>query len=84
MKLCTHAKLNFFEIELIICIKMDLALDKEQMLICHKPQNQPLFDAARFQYSQVFVSFFSSVRSYSFLGGTVRFLPLFYLWLQMV
>ena len=32
INLCTHAKLNCFEIELIIYIKMDLAL------ICHKTQ----------------------------------------------
>ena len=36
IKMCTHAKL--FEIELIICIKMDLALDNRQRLICHKIQ----------------------------------------------
>ena len=36
IKLSTHAK---FEIELIICIKMDLALNTQQRLICHK--NQP-------------------------------------------
>ena len=35
---------EFFEIELIIYIKMDLALKNLQMLICHKnnqPTNQP-------------------------------------------
>ena len=31
IKPCTHA-------ELIICIKMDLALNNEQRLICHKTQ----------------------------------------------
>ena len=36
IKLCTHAKLNLFEIELIIYIKMDLALNNLQRLICHK------------------------------------------------
>ena len=35
-KLCTHAKLELFEMELIICIKMDLALNNLQRLICHK------------------------------------------------
>ena len=32
-----------FEIELIICMKMDFALNKLQGLICHKnqPTNQP-------------------------------------------
>ena len=41
IKLCTHAEL--FEIELIICIKIDLALNNLQRLICHKiqPTNQP-------------------------------------------
>ena len=36
IKQCTHAKLNR-------CIKMDLALDNLQWLICHKTQstNQP-------------------------------------------
>ena len=38
IKLCTHAKLNWFEIELIIYIKMDLALNNLQSLICHKTQ----------------------------------------------
>ena len=33
---------ELFEIELIICIKMDLALNNLQRLICHKnPTNQP-------------------------------------------
>ena len=33
-----------FEIELIICIKMDLAFNNLQRLICHKTQttNQPI------------------------------------------
>ena len=35
--LCTHAK-RMFEIELIIYIKMDLALNNLQRLICHKTQ----------------------------------------------
>ena len=40
IKMCTCAKL--FEIELIICIKMNLALNNQQRLICHKtPTNQP-------------------------------------------
>ena len=30
--------LNLFEIELFICIKMDLALNNLQRLICHKTQ----------------------------------------------
>ena len=34
IKLSTHAEL--FEIELIICIKMNLALNNLQMLICLK------------------------------------------------
>ena len=35
--------IELFEIELIICIKMDLALNNLQRLICHKTQtsNQP-------------------------------------------
>ena len=43
IKLCTYAEL--FEIELTICIKMDLALNKLQRLICHKsqPTTQPPF-----------------------------------------
>ena len=34
---------ELFEIELLICIKMDLALNNLQRLICHKnqPTNQP-------------------------------------------
>ena len=42
IKLCTHAEL--FEIELIICLKMDLALNYPEWLICHKIQttNLPL------------------------------------------
>ena len=52
-KLCTYAELNYlkyewtelFEIELISYIKMDLALNNLQRLICHKTQqtNQPSF-----------------------------------------
>ena len=36
IKLCTYAKLNCFSIERIIYIKMDLALNNLQRLICHK------------------------------------------------
>ena len=32
---CTRANL-LFEVELIICRKMDLALNNQQRLICHK------------------------------------------------
>ena len=32
---------NLFEIELIIYIKMDLALNNPQRLICHKIQTKP-------------------------------------------
>ena len=35
MYLC---KTELFEIELLICIKMDLAINNLQMLICHKPK----------------------------------------------
>ena len=40
IKLYTH---ELFEIELIICIKMDSALNNLQWLICHENQttNQP-------------------------------------------
>ena len=38
IKQCTHAKLNLFEIEVIICIKMDLALNNLRRLICYKTQ----------------------------------------------
>ena len=31
IKLCTYAKLNLFEIELTICIKMDLALNRPKV-----------------------------------------------------
>ena len=43
IKLCTHAKMNFLKIELIIYIKIDLALNNLERLICHKtqPTNQP-------------------------------------------
>ena len=37
-------KTEFFEIELIICIKMDLALNNLQMLICHKTQTNTLYE----------------------------------------
>ena len=36
IKLWTHAKMNLFEIKLIIYIKIDLALNNLQRLICHK------------------------------------------------
>ena len=38
IKFCTHAKLIFFQIELIIYIKIYLALNKLQRLMCHKTQ----------------------------------------------
>ena len=38
IKLCTYANLNFLKIEQIIYIKMDLALNNLQKLICHKTQ----------------------------------------------
>ena len=46
IKLYTQGKLytHLFQIELFICIIMDLALNNLQMLICHKtnqPTNQP-------------------------------------------
>ena len=34
----TNVKTELFEIELIICIKMNLALNNLQRLICHKTQ----------------------------------------------
>ena len=34
--------MELFEIELITCIKMDLALDNLQKLICHKTQSTKL------------------------------------------
>ena len=45
IKLCSHAKLILFEIEQIFCIKIDLALNNLQRLICHKiqPTNQPTY-----------------------------------------
>ena len=49
IKLCTHAKLNCFKLELIIYIKMDLALNNQQKLICHKtPTNNQLAMIYRF------------------------------------
>ena len=38
IKLCTYAKLNFLKIELFICIKIDLALNNQQRLVCHETQ----------------------------------------------
>ena len=38
IKLGTHARLNFFKTELIICIQVDLVLYNLQMLIFHKTQ----------------------------------------------
>ena len=35
--------LNLFEIELFICIKMDLALNDLQGLICHKTQTNKMY-----------------------------------------
>ena len=40
IKLCTHA-------EMIVCIKMNLALNNLQRLICHK--NQPTISSLKFQ-----------------------------------
>ena len=36
IELCTYAGLSLFSMERIIYIKMDLALDNLQRLICHK------------------------------------------------
>ena len=48
IKLFAHAKLNIFKIELFICIKMHLALNNLQRLICHKTQtNQQTTDSIR-------------------------------------
>ena len=41
IKLCTYAKLNCFQYEQIIYIKMDLALNNLQRLICHQNQTKP-------------------------------------------
>ena len=43
-------KTELFEIELIICIKMDLVLHNLQMLICNK--NQPTNQPAQLTFSQ--------------------------------
>ena len=40
IKLCTH---ELFEIELSISIKMDLALNNLQRLICHKTPTKPIW-----------------------------------------
>ena len=37
IELCSHA-IQFFLKELTICIKMDLALNIQERLICHKTQ----------------------------------------------
>ena len=37
IKLCTHAKMNHLK-ELIICIKMDFALNNQERLNCHQTQ----------------------------------------------
>ena len=39
---CTHAETELFKIELFICIKMDLALNSLQRLICHETQTNKL------------------------------------------
>ena len=45
IKLCTDVKLKLFVIKLIICTKIDLALNNLQRLICQKtqPTNQPTY-----------------------------------------
>ena len=57
IKLCTHAKTELFEIELIICTKMDLAFDNLQRLICHKTQTnkQTNIHLHTVKYFQVFL-----------------------------
>ena len=32
---------ELFEVELIICVKMDLALNNQQKFLCHKTQTTP-------------------------------------------
>ena len=54
IKLCTYAKLNCFTIEQIIYIKMDLALNNQQRLICHKTkQTKPSVSPANHLKSDV-------------------------------
>ena len=50
IKLSSHAKLELFEIELFICIKMDLAFDNLQRLICRKTQTNDLIKQQSFVY----------------------------------
>ena len=43
IKLCTHAKQNLKKIKLIICLKMDLALNNLQKVdMPSNPNNQPI------------------------------------------
>ena len=48
---------ELFEIEFIICIKMDLALNNLQRLIWHKidPTNQPLFSIQSFNMTNLLI-----------------------------
>ena len=57
-----------FEIELVICIKMDLALNNLQRLICHKtqPTNQPIksiWPPSKFSISHPKCVIFNGTRS---------------------
>ena len=58
VKLRTYAKTELFEIELFICIKMHLALNNWQELICHKTQTNKQAEMQR----HTKISNFNSIR----------------------
>ena len=76
IKLCTCAKLS--SIEQIIYLKMDLALNNLQSLICHKTNkpNQTLIEVRHLRNNHVTkcTAYFSSVKSNNQTGRTVAHL----------
>ena len=71
IKLCTHAKTELFEIELTTCIKMDLALNNLQRLICHKTQTTNLPQSWRLFCTRTLLGRVSRLRC-SFRGLPVK------------
>ena len=55
---------ELFELELIICVKMDLALNKQQRLICHKPKQTYISDVLRWTPSHRCASIGRPIRTY--------------------
>ena len=75
---CTNAKYELFEIELIIYIKMDLALNNLQRLICHKTKSNKYFQTKRKKNTQTFTYLYLSPAPHTHEYLTNNILPTLY------